>query len=291
MPVERMKSRIAPTPSGFLHAGNLCSFIRTWLSVRRAGGSLLLRIDDIDNERSRPEYLEDIFHWLQLMGLDYDEGPRSAEDFKAHWSQMLRLPLYERLLDQLAATGQVYACTCSRKHIAQHSPNGLYHGECRTKQLPLNAPDAVWRLQVPATAQVQWQDEIMGACSLQPAALMGDFVIRRRNGLPAYQVASLADDLHFGINYIVRGQDLLASTSAQLYMAQLTGAKAFQETQFCHHLLIMDEAGHKLSKSAGHGAIQSSQDDRNPTAMWTLLQHICDTVPAGSAIQTARDLL
>lgn len=261
------RSRIAPTPSGYLHLGNLYAFVKTWLQVKQQHGHLLLRIDDIDNERARPEYLQDIFEWLQALGLTYDEGPLHAADFTHHWSQQLRLPLYNQTLEQLVATGKVYACQCSRKKIAAMSKDGLYHGECRQKQIPLDAKDVVWRLRTNEAEVIQWTDEMLGACTFSLHQLMGDFVIRRKNGWPSYQVASLTDDIHFNINYIVRGEDLLASTAAQLYMAQLLNADSFMQARFCHHPLLLNEQGEKLSKSAGNKIIETTGAAKNPTAV------------------------
>jgi glutamyl-tRNA synthetase len=286
-----VRSRIAPTPSGYLHIGNLCSFIRTWLAVRQKQGKLLLRIDDIDNDRYRPEYLADIFDWLALLGLSYDEGPVSVADFEQHWSQQKRMAQYETILQRLAKTGAVYACNCSRKKIADLSEDGRYHGECRNKHLPLDLPGTVWRVHIPAQATVAWHDEISGMQEHHPAALMGDFVVRRKNGWPAYQVASLSDDLQYGINYIVRGADLLASTAAQLYLAQLLGENAFLQTSFAHHPLITDRDGAKLSKSAGSGALLQTHQQKDAAATWRLLQSCCDVVPGNRIIQTAADLL
>jgi len=262
-----VRSRIAPTPSGYLHIGNLCSFVRTWLAVRQKQGKLLLRIDDIDNERFRPEYLQNIFEWLQPLGLTCDEGPADSTDFTLHWSQQIRLPLYNQTLERLVATGKVYACNCSRKKIAAQSRDGWYSGECRHKQIPLDAKEVVWRLQTEEGALVNWRDEALGPCNLSPYRLMGDFVIRRRNGLPSYQVASLADDIHFRINYNARGEDLVASTAAQLYMANLLHESSFTQTRFCHHPLLKNEQGEKLSKSAGHKIMDTGGDVKDVSAV------------------------
>jgi glutamyl-tRNA synthetase len=287
-----MKSRLAPTPSGFLHIGNLYAFVLTWLMVRTQQGKLLLRIDDIDNERSRPEYLENIFEWLALLGISYDEGPTSSTDFINKWSQQLRLPLYGQLLKQLVATGKVYACNCSRKAIAGNSNNGLYNGACRHKKIPLDQADVNWRIWVDEKAIIQFEDKFLGAQQLQLAALMGDFVIRRRNGLPSYQIASLADDINFGINYIVRGEDLLASTAAQLYLAKLVGEKDFLAVQFAHHPLLKNEAGEKLSKTAGSGVVlQDRLQSGDLPLVWNrIIQQLGKALPA-KGINNVSDLL
>lgn len=287
-----MKSRLAPTPSGFLHMGNLYAFALTWLTVRRQHGKILLRIDDIDNERNKPEYLENIFEWLQLLGMNYDDGPKNAAAFSANWSQQNRLPLYAQLLQQLVATGKVYACNCSRKNISENSSNGLYHGACRHKNIPLETPDVNWRIHVEEAATISIEDKLLCVQQLHPAAIMGDFVIRRRNGLPSYQIASLADDIHFGINYIVRGEDLLASTAAQLYLAKLVGASSFLDAQFLHHPLLKNDVDEKLSKSAGSGKVwQEDLLSKDVQLVWTQIMHQLGITAPSENIRQISDLL
>lgn len=248
-----MRSRLAPTPSGYLHAGNAVNFLLTHALVRRAGGHLHLRIDDLDRERVRPQYLENIFVTLQWLGIAWDSGPRDAADFGAHYSQLLRLERYQALLDRLLMVPMlVYACTCSRAQVlAAAGPGGLYPGTCRHKNLPLDTPEASWRVAVPTGATVSFTDALRGPVTMAVAPAVGDFVIRKKDGLPAYQIASLADDVADAITLIVRGADLLPSTAAQLWLAEQAGGAyaAFAQVQFWHHPLLMDAAGHKLSKS------------------------------------------
>lgn len=245
---QQIKTRIAPTPSGFLHLGNALSFAITWALARKQQGIVALRIDDLDNARFRPEYLHDIFDTLHFMGLDYDEGPRNPKDFQENYSQLLRLPAYQEQLDKLVQQGMVYACPCSRSQINALSPQGLYPLTCRHAQLPLNTPNAAWRVRIPEGTVIRFEDQLLGTCTLPLALDMPDFVVRRKDAIPAYQIASIADDLAMGVNLIVRGEDLLLSTAAQLYLAQHTGATAFTEAAFVHHPLISAEGG-KLSKS------------------------------------------
>lgn len=246
-----MKTRMAPTPSGLLHAGNGASFVLAWKLAREAGGKVLLRIDDLDAERVRPEYVQDIFETLAWLELDWDEGPDDAADLERQWSQHRRMDGYMRLVERLRAEGQLYACTCSRKDIAERTGGVEYDGHCRDLGLPLDTPDCRWRLRLPAGASVAmrtWPDRRVRELPLD----MPDPVIRQQNGRPAYQIASLADDLQFGMDLIVRGKDLLPSTAIQLYLAQLLGKAAFGDALFLHHPLLLDEAGRKRSKS--HGA-------------------------------------
>lgn len=263
-------SRIAPTPSGYLHIGNAFSFVLTWLLVRKEGGKLLLRIDDSDAARSRPEFIDDIFYTLDWLGIDYDLGPSGPDDFNRHYSQQHRAELYGDVLRALGSSGKVYACSCSRKQIRQQSSEGIYTGSCRDKGLLLQQKNIAWRIRVTAGEEIAIKDILQP----QPSQLalgrqMGDFVVRRKDGLPAYQLVSLADDMHYGINLVVRGSDLLESTAAQLYLAQCLNsvhnnwqvqAKAFLDTRFCHHSLLKNEVGEKLSKSQGAAAVMQLRE-------------------------------
>lgn len=246
-----VRTRFAPTPSGYLHLGNILSFVLTAGMARATGARILLRIDDLDQERVRSEYLQDIFDTLNFLGLPWDEGPEDPADFTAHWSQQHRVHLYAAALEQVAMLPQVFACTCSRAHILRQSGDGGYPGTCRNRQLPLDTAGAAWRLATPNPLQLH----VPGLCGPQlvptlPPALR-DFVVRKKDGVAAYQLASVTDDLHFGIDLVVRGADLWPSTSAQLYLASLLGKQAFGNTVFVHHALVRDGQGAKLSKSAG----------------------------------------
>ena len=233
-------SRLAPTPSGYLHLGNAVNFVLTWLCTRRAGGVLHLRIDDLDRARLRPVYLENIFRVIDWLGIDYDHGPSGPDDFLRHHSQLLYLSEYNAVLRRLAQRpGLVRASQRTRT-------GGL------DAPVPLETPGAAWRAQVSAGTVISFIDSRQGAISVPLAALMPDFVIRKKDGVAAYQVASVVDDLRLGTNLIVRGLDLQPSTSAQLWLAgQLSETSAFNAArmQFFHHPLLTDAIGQKLSKS------------------------------------------
>lgn len=244
-----VRGRLAPTPSGYLHLGNALNFVLTWLLARRAGGSLHLRIDDLDRARLRPVYLENIFQTISWLGLDYDTGPRDSVEFEQSYSQLRHLTEYQTLLDDLREKpGLVYACTCSRTSNLPPSPLDSEHG-CRICQATFSTAGAAWRVRVPATPIAVF-DAWRGPLLVDLAATMGDFVVRKKDGLPAYQLASLADDLRLGTTLIVRGEDLLPSTAAQLFLAsQLSTTVGFGQTQFIHHALLSGAEGQKLSKS------------------------------------------
>ncbi|WP_055562185.1 glutamate--tRNA ligase family protein [Hymenobacter sp. AT01-02] len=232
---------------------NALNFTLTWLVVRQAGGTLHLRIDDLDRARFRPAYLDNIFRTLAWLGLDYDQGPAGPDAFERYFSQRHFLPEYEAALQsaQAAHPGLFYACRCSRTELARLAlPDGRYPGTCRTTHLALAGPDTAWRAHVPADATVSFPDLGSGAVHVSLAQELGDFVVRKKDGTAAYQVASVVDDVRLGVTLIVRGLDLLPSTAAQLWLAHyLPGASRFGATQFWHHRLLLDEVGQKLSKS------------------------------------------
>lgn len=255
--IQAVRTRIAPTPSGFLHIGNLYSFILTWLVAKSQEGTVLLRIDDLDADRMRPEYLEDIFRVLDFIGLIPDEGPTGPADFLKNYSQKNRVDYYESYLKQLANGGDVYGCGCSRKQILAQDPNGVYPGTCRQLNLGLNNPQHAWRLGLPTHAKVEFFDDFRKEpVTVDLAVEMGDFVVRKKDGVPAYQVASLADDLYYNINLVVRGEDLTVSTAAQLKLAELLNLEQFLGIKWLHHPLLPNKYGEKLSKSAGDTSIK-----------------------------------
>lgn len=272
------KTRIAPTPSGYLHAGNALNFLLTEAMARQAGASVLLRIDDMDRERYRPEYGMDIFETLQFLELHWQEGPRNFSEFEHTWSQQHRLPLYDEVLKKLQEKDCVFACTCSRKQQAAC--------RCYEKNLPLNITGASWRLLTDkSSVDVKGLDGNIITAPL-PAA-MKHFSVRRKDGLPAYQLCSVVDDLHFGIDFIVRGEDLWPSTLAQHYLARQLGEDSFSAIRFHHHPLLKDNQGEKLSKSAGAFSVKQWREQKSPFEAYlhylgTLLQ---------TPVRTPTDLL
>jgi len=234
------KTRIAPTPSGFLHVGNILNFSLTAGLGRQTGAGILLRIDDLDRERADAAFLEDIFATLRFLEIPWDEGPGDMADFETSWSQVRRMGLYERALALLREKGKVFACSCSRAELARAGGSG-YPGTCRDRNISFDAPDVNWRLKT-------------GGSDLP--AEMRDFVVRKKDGFPAYQLSSVIDDVYFGIDLVVRGEDLRASTEAQRFLASVLGLVEFETVRFVHHPLLLAEDGEKLSKSAGSTSIQ-----------------------------------
>ncbi len=256
-----LRTRIAPTPSGFLHIGNLYAFVLTWLIAKVNGGTVRLRIDDLDAARMRTAYLEDIFSTLDYIGLVPDEGPSGVDDFLRHHSQQLRVQNYLRVIEQLQNAGLLYGCTCSRSSIMAINPAGIYPGTCRNLQKGFEGSEIAWRMALPADAHIRFRDCLNGTPQqVDLNAEMGDFVVRRKDGVPAYQVASLADDLLYGINLVVRGSDLLTSTAAQLSLAKSACFKEFENVEWHHHDLVKNEHNEKLSKSAGDYPLRMMMD-------------------------------
>jgi glutamyl-tRNA synthetase len=265
--------RLAPTPSGYLHLGNAYNFILNWLVARlEPGAKLLLRIDDLDADRKRPEYVQDVFDTLQWLGLDWDEGPRSSSDFEAKWSQHLRMPIYAELLQELQHTDLIFTCAKSRRDLAPYL--GKYPVKFRLQNLNLDAPEVAWRIKTPRSTQED---------------LPEDFIVRRRDGVPAYQLASLADDLYFGVTHLIRGEDLAASTAAQQFLATCLGRAQFANMQVLHHPLLEDAFGAKLSKSAGAAAIKTIREQESPAALYQEFAAWIDLSPGQAS--TANEIL
>ncbi len=267
-----MKSRLAPTPSGLLHIGNAFSFIVTWALTRRLGGSLLLRIDDLDTDRKRSDFVADIFDNLDWFGLDWDEGPRTPADLDAVWSQHHRMPLYRAAIEQLKATpGALYACECSRGQLSHSGAGARYPGICRDKGLPLDAPDTKLRYRAPLD---------------EPA---GDFIVWKKDRFPSYQLASVVDDEHFGITHIVRGADLLPSTVMQKLLAGALGYAQFPQVAFLHHPLLVDTGGRKFSKSDGALSLAVlRREGMRPSALY---RFVAGMLGVTGAVETAGQLL
>jgi glutamyl/glutaminyl-tRNA synthetase len=246
------KTRLAPTPSGFLHVGNILSFSITAAIARKTGAKILLRIDDIDRERTQPAYVQDIFDTLQFLDIPWDEGPRNAGEFEKEYSQLHRMPVYQQALERLHTNGELFACNCSRSQLAEESS---YPGTCRDKNMPLDVAEVNWRLRT--TVNDLSIKPVKGERFLSPLpGSMRDFIVRKKDSYPSYQLTSVIDDLHYGVDLVVRGQDLWESTLAQHYLAQQLKETSFNNIAFYHHPLLLSTTGSKLSKSAGDTSIQ-----------------------------------
>ena len=238
--------RFAPSPSGIMHLGNAYSALLAWLSARAAGGRMILRIEDLDPDRSRREYADAIRRDLRWLGLDWDteSEPQSAGT-----------PRYAAAFARLEEAGLVYPCYCTRAQLhaasAPHASDGqtVYPGTCRNLA-PGDRPAGrkpAWRLAVPEE-EVGFLDGLMGPVRENLARECGDFIIRRSDGVYAYQLAVVVDDAGSGVTQVVRGCDLLHSTPRQLYLYRLLGLRA---PEFYHVSLLCAPDGRRLSKRDG----------------------------------------
>jgi glutamyl-tRNA synthetase len=240
--------RLAPSPTGALHLGNARTFLLAWLSIRSRGGTLLLRVEDIDGPRVKTETVVQALADLRWLGLDWDGEPvRQSE----------RLPHYERAAAALVAAGLAYPCVCSRREVeeAASAPHAgdegpAYPGTCRGKFADLAAAkaatgrDAALRFRVDVDA-VPFDD---GFCGPQRGAIQGDFVIQKRDGGPAYQLAVVVDDAAQAVNEVVRADDLLPSTPRQLLLYRALG---LTPPRFVHLPLVIGADGRRLAKRHG----------------------------------------
>lgn len=266
------KTRIAPTPSGFLHLGNVLSFAITAALARKTGARILLRIDDLDRERVNREYVQDIFDTLNFLEIPWDEGPANFDEYEKEYSQLHRMGIYQEALQQLKESGHVFACTCSRTQVLRDSPDGAYPGTCSHKGISLDAANASWRLHT-NNAKILSVKTLYGktVTATLPAA-MQEFVVRKKDGFPAYQLTSVLDDVYFGVDLVVRGEDLWPSTLAQLYLSSVLRQDAFLDSSFYHHPLLMEAANKKLSKSAGSTSVQYlRKQGRKPAEIFSMI--------------------
>ena len=282
-------SRLAPTPSGYLHFGNAFNFLLTYLLVKFHDGVLHLRIDDLDGPRVDRESVEDIFTQLEWLGIDYHFGPSGPDDLYSRFSQQLRKDYYFSAIEVIQKAGHLFACECSRLKIRNSSSSKIYPGTCRNKNLKFLKEDQTWRVIVPENTFVCYSTLTNNKKEIDLTRGIGDFVIRRRDGLPAYQIASLMDDIEMGVNLIVRGSDLITSTGAQLFLAKCLSDSFFPAAHFVHHMLMKNESGKKLSKSSGDHSLKFLRNKYNrPTVVYQQSAEILN-LPFED-IQTLQDL-
>jgi len=233
MPASRYVGRFAPTPSGYLHFGSLVAAVASYLDARAVGGKWLVRMEDLDPPREMPGAQAAILETLERYGFQWD-GPVER--------QSERSDAYAAQVEQWLRSGLAYACTCSRKQL--EGSNGIYPGTCRDAQHDWHGDVAI-RLRVPEL-DYRFSDRLQGEFHQHLGREVGDFIIRRRDGLFAYQLAVVLDDAWQGVTDIVRGADLLDNTPRQLYLQELLGIAA---PRYLHVPLIIQPDGHKLGKS------------------------------------------
>lgn len=256
---HRVITRFAPSPNGALHIGHAYAAIAAHDFARAAGGAFLLRIEDIDGQRSRAEHIEMILADLNWLGLTCDAVIYQSD----------RIDKYAKALEQLRAAGLIYRCICTRSDIAaalkhrpvRHGPDGpQYPGTCRDRAIDPSLPYC-WRLDMAAacemTEHMTWQDMEAGVQDADPA-IFGDVVLWRKDSPASYHLAATVDDSADNITHVVRGRDLFAYTGLHRLIQQLL---ALQEPVYWHHRLIRDGDGEKLSKRRKSGALQKMRGE------------------------------
>ena len=237
--------RFAPSPSGRMHAGNVFAALCAWLVAKLQGGRVVLRVEDLDAQRSKRHHAQAIMRDFEALGLFWDEGPYYQHD---------RDEAYEQAFSRLQELGLTYPCFCTRADLhAASAPHAaerfVYPGTCarlsaKERASRLEAGHASWRLRV-GQATHSFEDLLQGACSFDLARDCGDFVIRRFDGSFAYQLAVVVDDAAQGVNSVVRGVDLLDSSPQQAYVQKLLG---LPESDYAHVPLIVAPDGRRLAK-------------------------------------------
>lgn len=294
-----VRGRLAPSPTGALHLGNVRTFLLAWLSLRAQGGRVILRIEDLDGPRVKPESLAQLIDDLRWLGFDWDEGPDVGGDFGSY-VQTERLPRYEQALAQLRSAGLVYPCVCTRGDI-QRAASAPHPGEegprypetCRGRFVDAAEAASVsgrapaWRFRVPEAPQT-FHDQFHGDVTCDVAAQVGDFVVWKGSGTPAYQLAVVVDDLAMEITEVVRGDDLLASTPRQhLLYAALGGRPPLT----WHVPLVVGTDGLRLAKRHGDTRVASFREQGvGPERIVGLLAAWSGLRPDG-AVCTPRDLI
>lgn len=260
------RGRLAPSPTGYLHLGHARTFWAAQERARRAGGTLVLRNEDLDPSRCQPAFKAAMIEDLRWFGLDWQEGPDCGGPF-GPYNQSERHGFYLEAMRKLLEAGSIYPCTCSRRDVMQalQAPHQgedepLYPGTCRPRQIvPGSSCDVPpfgkgggspaarinWRFRVQDGERIVFADGLCGPREFVAGKDFGDFVVWRHDGVPAYQLAVVVDDAAMRITEVVRGMDLLKSTARQILLYR---ALQCEPPSFCHCPLLLDEAGARLAK-------------------------------------------
>ena len=275
--------RFAPSPSGRMHLGNIFAALLAWVSARAAGGEFVLRIEDLDPERSHAEYADAIRDDLRWLGLQWDrEMPL----------QSTRTPVYAEFFVRLRAMGLLYPCFCSRSELhaasAPHASDGslLYAGTCRgltDAQIRAQNRPPAWRIRVPEEC-VACRDGVYGEVSQNLQRECGDFILRRSDGVYAYQLAVVCDDALGGITQVVRGRDLLSSTPRQIWLCRMLG---FEPPEYYHVPLLIAPDGRRLSKRERDMDLSRLRERFRPEALIGRLAFLSGLAPFQEPISAA----
>lgn len=294
IPLPRYRGRFAPSPTGPLHAGSLVSALGSWLDARANQGAWLVRIEDLDTPRCIPGMDELILAQLKACGLFWDE--------EVTW-QSQRLASYQNALETLYSLQQIYPCTCSRQQITSvlssqgklraRNQEQVYPGTCRLHPIEQvifseAVAEHAWRLALKPNQQIRFTDAEFGLQAQNLNADVGDFVLRRADGIVSYQLAVVVDDANQGITHIVRGADLLSNTARQIYLQGVLG----YATPHYHHLpLVLDAHGEKLSKQTQATEINTSSSAAVLEALRAAALHLGLNGVSGGQDQTIAECL
>ncbi|MBU3555157.1 tRNA glutamyl-Q(34) synthetase GluQRS [Polynucleobacter sp. UB-Piko-W3] len=295
-PADAYRGRFAPSPTGPLHAGSLLAALGSWLDARKNGGQWLLRIEDLDTPRCIPGADQQIQAQLLACGLAWDEELTYQSE---------RQGLYQEALERFNELKLLFPCTCSRQTIASTLANlgietprhqeMVYPGTCRPDQLQTNSPELLktskvaWRLALPEKCHIEFEDVALGHQSQDLNTAVGDFVLRRSDGLFTYQLAVVVDDAQQGITHIVRGEDLLSNTARQIHLQKILG---YETPQYLHLPLVLDEHGEKLSKQTLAAQINTEDAKGALAELRKAAQHLgLRNLPDGENITIAEWLL
>ena len=297
----RVTGRFAPSPTGLLHLGNAWSFLLAWLAARVESGRIILRHEDIDPARSRQAWMDAIERDLLWLGLTWDEGPEKGPH--APYRQSLCSPLYEKALEELKAQGRIYPCYCTRKELrmlagAPHgAADGLgdagaaYPGTCRHLSAEERAKKEAegrrpaLRLLCPDDAEEPFHDLVLGPQRITLQSCGGDFALRRSDGVWAYQLAVVVDDMRMDVTQVVRGEDILLSTPRQLLLYRLLGGTP---PDFAHIPLLHDREGERLAKRHQSLSLAALRDRGcRPEAIVGFLARLANLQESGAPVTPA----
>lgn len=294
IPLPRYRGRFAPSPTGPLHAGSLVSALGSWLDARANQGAWLVRIEDLDTPRNVPGMDQLILAQLRACGLFWDE--------EVTW-QSQRLQTYQNALETLHSHQQIYPCSCSRQQITSalssqgklraRNQEQVYPGTCRNRpieQTPFSEAIAghAWRLALEPDQRIRFSDAELGLQEQDLNGDVGDFVLRRADGIVAYQLAVVVDDANQGITHIVRGADLLSNTARQIY---LQGVLGYATPHYRHLPLVLDAHGEKLSKQTQATEINTSSSATVLEALQAAALHLGLNGVGGGQNQTIAECL
>lgn len=258
-----VRTRFAPTPSGYLHAGNLVNALVTSWLARQHGGQLALRIDDDDRERYRPEYADYIFTALEALKIDWQIGPSGPDEYLQCDLRIRHRYLRNQLA--LVPDDMTYACECTRTLLVERPC------PCRDLDLTFVEGETVLRVVVSEDCVVQ-----VNGLPVHVKSQLGDFVLWRRDAIPAYHWANVIDDRDLGTTHVVRGADLTSASAAHIYLARLIGAENVEHAQYLHHALVKGVDGRKLSKSKSAESLPPALDARTIKRIHALAEAVAE---------------